>query len=168
MKELNAGDSFPYHPEEGSPRSFEFPDSYQETTVVAGRIFRECTEVLKGEKLSDLALQKVNDVMGHLHTAWYREYTDPLVEEGVRVLQSHFAMVFGLDPNATYLSILQEAFSSRYFEKRNPDDPKLIAFSKVMTHDLRVRDMKNASGDIGIEIDFSGLVNPNWKPPKPA
>lgn len=165
MKEADNGGGLP-HGAEGRRSDISGLSANDRSEAVIEGAFRMCAIILENEKLPDVSLERASEAMQILLDAWHRESTDPLVQDGAKVLQSHFARVFDLEPTASYQSVLGKALSSRYFEGRNPYDPELKAFSQLMRHDLRMRDMDPDRNNI--EVDFSGLVNPNYRPPNQA
>lgn len=146
------------------------PDNWEETEAYARKVFGDHLAIVQSSRqLTPEELKDLSDLIDHLLITWRKHYTEEPIPLGVQALQGNFARVFGLPPSAVYKSVLERALPTGYFAERGPHDLELDAFAHIMTYNSRLRDEARRRGEIPPSIvdnlDFSGLVNPDWRPP---
>ncbi|EKD65516.1 MAG: hypothetical protein ACD_50C00065G0009 [uncultured bacterium] len=131
--------------------------------VVEPLLYAKCERLLGEGKLPIEQVRQVADVVWHRVKDRNEEYIDPKVERGITILQSHLGIVLNLGRDATFRSILERTRKVRYFDGLNPEDVEAQAFGLVSVYDMRANGQDRSQR---IHVDYSGLVNPNWRPPK--
>lgn len=141
------------------------PDDFDEMATYAQRLFGHYSgAVREGFKLSNDQLNRVSQLLSHLHDVWYRSYQEPPMSDGVGLILDHFRVSFGLSLRQGYRAVLETAIRRLYFQDRTSDDSELNAFGLLLACEMGRRYEVGSTYRERYGVDLTGLVSERWTP----
>lgn len=129
-----------------------WPDKWNETRHIAEGLIGQLKEKACQQLLTSDDLEVLNTTLMHVQHVWKKAENEPIVQNGVNVIRSHFAKRFQVDarqaPDVQYRQILERMFARDYFTNSNPEDPEFKSMTILMVHDLRRKESKKHQREI--------------------